>query len=257
MEAPTVGSVLLAGILLKLGLFGLIKFLFPIFPYGTAVFSPFVIVLALIGVIYASISTIVQIDMKKLVAYSSIAHMNFVVLGLFVFNFQGFVGGLSLMISHGLVSSGLFLCVGVLYERYKTRLFIYLGGLHRVMPLFNLFFFIFLLANMSFPGTSSFIGEFTILVGIALKNLLICLLSAFTMVFAAAYSLLLYTHVMLGTLNSAFIKKFADLTRREFFYLGLLAFFVLFFGIYPDFMLNGLCFSAPFFIDFINDILQL
>jgi len=251
VEAPTVGSIILAGILLKLGLFGLVKFLFPIFAFGSYIYSPFVIILALIGVLYASISTIVQIDMKKLVAYSSIAHMNFVVLGVFVFNFQGFLGGFLLMLSHGLVSSGLFFCVGVLYERYKTRLLFYLGGLGLFMPLFNLFFFFFILSNMSFPGTFSFIGEITILLGIGLKNLFLCLLSGFTMVFSAVYSLFLYSFVMLGAPNDFFIKKYADISKREFICVLLLSFFTLFFGFFPMFVIDSLYTVVPFYLDFI------
>lgn len=230
------------------------KFLFPVFSFATYIFSPFVIVLALIGVVYASIATVVQIDMKKLVAYSSVAHMNFVVLGIFVFNFQGFLGGFALMLSHGLVSSGLFLCVGILYERYKTRLLFYLGGLGLLMPLFNFFFFFFVLSNMSFPGTFSFIGEITILLGIGLKNFLLCLISGLTMVFSAVYSLYLYSFVMLGAPNVFFFKKFGDLTKREFFLLVFLAFFTLFFGFMPYFILDGFYVVTPYYLDFVLNL---
>lgn len=254
VEAPTIGSIILAGVLLKLGLFGLVKFLFPIFAFGSFIFSPFILILALIGVIYASMSTLIQIDMKKLVAYSSIAHMNFVVLGIFVFNFQGFIGGFALMLSHGLVSSGLFFCVGVLYERYKTRLLFYLGGLSLFMPLFNFFIFFFVLSNMSFPGTFSFIGEITILIGVGLKNFMLCFLSGITMVFAAAYSLYLYSFVMLGSPRDFFIKKYADVTKREFVCLFLLAFFTLFLGVFPMYVLDGFYSMVPFYLDFITTI---
>lgn len=251
VEAPTIGSVILAGVLLKLGLFGLVKFLFPIFAYASYVFSPFVLILALLGVVYASIATVVQIDMKKLVAYSSVAHMNFVVLGIFVFNFQGFLGGFALMLSHGLVSSGLFLCVGILYERYKTRLLFYMGGLGVLMPLFNFFFFFFILSNMSFPGTFSFIGEITILLGVALKNLFLCLVSGLTMVFSAVYSLYLYSFVMLGSPSSFFFKKFGDISKREFFCIFFLFFFTLFFGIMPSYILDGFYVVTPYYLDFV------
>lgn len=254
VEAPTIGSIILAGVLLKLGLFGLVKFLFPIFAFGSFIFSPFILILALIGVIYASMSTLIQIDMKKLVAYSSIAHMNFVVLGIFVFNFQGFIGGFALMLSHGLVSSGLFFCVGVLYERYKTRLLFYLGGLSLFMPLFNFFIFFFVLSNMSFPGTFSFIGEITILIGVGLKNFMLCFLSGITMVFAAAYSLYLYSFVMLGSPRDFFIKKYADVTKREFVCLFLLAFFTIFLGVFPMYVLDGFYSMVPFYLDFITTI---
>lgn len=147
------GSIILAGVLLKLGLFALFKFVFPGFAASSVVYVPLVLVVALIGIVYASCSTLAQIDMKKLVAYSSVAHMNFAVLGMFSFNFYGLAGSILLMLGHGLVSSGLFLCVGSLYDRYKTRLFLYYGGLVRVMPAFSFFFFTLVLANMSFPGT--------------------------------------------------------------------------------------------------------
>lgn len=251
VEAPTVGSIILAGILLKLGVFGLIKFLFPIFTYATFIMSPYITILSLVGVLYASFSTIIQIDMKKLVAYSSIAHMNFAVLGLFCFNYQGFIGSLTLMLSHGLVSSGLFFCVNVLYERYKTRLLLYFGGLSVVMPLFFFYFFVLILANMSFPGTFSFIGEFTVLIGIAFDNIFMAFLAGLSMVFSAIYSLILFSAVMLGKLNNNFIKLFGDLTKREFVILTILVFFVIFFGLFANIILYGLYAISPFYLDFI------
>lgn len=251
VEAPTVGSIVLAGILLKLGVFGLIKFLFPIFTYATFIMSPFLIILSLIGVLYASFSTIIQIDMKKLVAYSSIAHMNFAILGLFCFNYQGFIGSLTLMLSHGLVSGSLFFCVNILYERYKTRLLLYFGGLNILMPVFSFFFFILTLANMSFPGTFSFIGEFSVLLGIALDNLFIAFFAGLSMVFSAIYSLILFSSVMLGKINNHFLKLFSDLTKREFFILLSLVFFIIFFGIVPNIILYGLYSISPFYLDFI------
>lgn len=178
-----------------------------------------------------------QIDMKKLVAYSSVAHMNFAVLGMFSFNFYGLVGSVALMLSHGLVSSGLFLCVGSLYDRYKTRLFIYYGGLLRVMPIFSSFLFILVLANMSFPGTFSFVGELLIFFGLIFVNFLVCILAGSTMVFSAAYSLLFYTNTMLGNMNYFFIKSFSDVSRREFFMIGNLVFFTILLGIFPNIIL--------------------
>ena len=237
VEAPTAGSVILAGVLLKLGLFALLKFLFPGFAFASVVYTPFVFLVALIGIIYASCSTLSQIDMKKLVAYSSVAHMNFAVLGMFTFNFYGIVGSISLMLGHGLVSSGLFLCVGSLYDRYKTRLFVYYGGLVRLMPTFSLFLFILVLANMSFPGTFNFIGELLIFFSLVFINFLICFFSGFTMVLSAAYSLALYTHTMLGNLNYFFVKYFSDVSRREFFMLSSLTVLTLLFGIFPNLIL--------------------
>lgn len=234
VEAPTAGSVILAGVLLKLGLFALLKFLFPSFAVASSVYTPLVFLLATIGIIYASSSTLAQIDMKKLVAYSSVAHMNFAVLGMFSFNFYGLVGSILLMLSHGLVSSGLFLCVGALYDRYKTRLFVYYGGLIRLMPLFSSLFFLLVLANMSFPGTFSFVGELLIFFGLVFVNILLCLVVGSTMVFSAAYSLALYTHTMLGILNGSFVKYFSDCSRREFFMIGILSFLTILFGIFPN-----------------------
>lgn len=187
--------------------------------------------------------------MKKLVAYSSVAHMNFAVLGMFSFNFYGLVGGISLMLSHGLVSSGLFICVGSLYDRYKTRLFLYYGGLIRYMPIFSFFFFLFVLANMSFPGTFSFVGEVLIFFGVIFTNVLICIAAGFTMVLSAAYSLALYTHTMLGNLNIRFIKHFSDVSRREFFILALLACLTVLLGIFPNLIVLVVESNLSFYLD--------
>lgn len=251
VEAPTAGSVILAGVLLKLGLFALFKFLFPLFPASSVIFTPVVFVLSLLGVIYASCSTLSQIDMKKMVAYSSVAHMNFAILGMFSFNFYGFIGGISLMLAHGFVSSGLFLSVGSLYDRYKTRLFLYYGGLIRLMPFFSFFFFLFILSNMGFPGSFNFIGEILIFFGLVFSNLFICLLAGSTMVFSAAYSLALYTHIVLGQLNPIFVKYFSDLGRREFYMFFVLAVFTVFFGIFPNFILVPIEGNAPVYLDLI------
>jgi len=249
VEAPTVGSVILAGVLLKLGLFALLKFVFPGFAASSSVYTPFVFLLALIGIIYASCSTLAQIDMKKLVAYSSVAHMNFAVLGMFSFNFYGLLGSISLMLGHGLVSSGLFLCVGSLYDRYKTRLFIYYGGLIRIMPLFSFLFFTLVLANMSFPGTFNFIGELLVFFGLISVNVLMCVASGFTMVLSAAYSLALYTHTMLGNINSFFVKFFSDVSRREFFMLLVLVALTLLFGIFPNLITLIVESNLSFYLD--------
>lgn len=166
VEAPTIGSVILASLLLKLGGYGFIRFVIPMFPFGTFYFLPILQILGVVSVLYASLATIRQSDIKRIIAYSSIAHMNLIVLGIFTCTFQGLDGAIYLMIGHGIVSSGLFLCVGVLYDRYHTRLLRYYGGVGQIMPLFSIFFFLFTLANMSFPGTSNFIGEFLIFVGL-------------------------------------------------------------------------------------------
>jgi NADH-quinone oxidoreductase subunit M len=257
VEAPTAGSVILAGVLLKLGLFALLKFLFPIFSIASITYSPLVLLLSLLGIVYASCSTLSQIDMKKMVAYSSVAHMNFAVLGMFSFNFYGIVGSLSLMLAHGLVSSGLFLCVGVLYDRYKTRLFLYYGGLVRLMPIFTSLFFILVLANMSFPGTFNFIGELLVFFGLVFVNFFVCLLSGVTMVFSAAYSLALYTHTMLGSLNPFFVKHFSDLSRREFCMIFVLVVLTVFFGIFPNLIIFPLESNLSAYIDVITALFYL
>lgn len=239
----------MAGILLKLGLFALLKFVFPGFAAASSVYTPLVFLISLLGIIYASCSTVIQIDMKKLVAYSSVAHMNFAVLGMFSFNFYGLVGSISLMLSHGLVSSGLFICVGSLYDRYKTRLFLYYGGLVRYMPTFSLFFFTLVLANMSFPGTFSFIGELLIFFGLVFVNVLVCIAAGFTMVLSAAYSLALYTHTMLGNVNVFFVKFFSDVSRREFFILFTLTGLTLLFGIFPNLIVVITESNLSFYID--------
>lgn len=234
VEAPTVGSVLLAGVLLKLGVFAYIKFLLPVFPFASSFFAPLIFVWSLVGLIYASFTTLAQLDMKKMVAYSSVAHMNFAVLGLFTNSWHGFLGCISLMLAHGLVSSGLFFCIGVLYDRYKTRLFLYYGGLLSIMPIFGFLFFVLVLANMSFPGTFNFIGEFLIFIGLAESNLFICLISGISMVLSAAYSLSLFNHVMLAEFNVVAIRKYADLTRRELYVLSTLSFLTVLFGVFPN-----------------------
>ncbi|XBH53684.1 hypothetical protein VPH35_050285 [Triticum aestivum] len=215
VEAPTAGSVILAGILLKLGTYGFLRFSIPMFPEATLCFTPFIYTLSAIAIIYTSLTTLRQIDLKKIIAYSSVAHMNLVTIGMFSRAAAGIGGSILLMLSHGLVSSALFLCVGVLYDRHKTRLVRYYGGLVSTMPNFSTIFFFFTLANMSLPGTSSFIGEFLILVGAFQRNSLVATLAALGMILGAAYSLWLYNRVVSGNLKPDFLYKFSDLNGRE------------------------------------------
>jgi NADH:ubiquinone oxidoreductase subunit 4 (subunit M) len=177
VEAPTIGSVILASLILKLGSYGFLRFTLNMFPLGSEYFNPLVYTLATISIIYASLVTIRQIDLKRIIAYSSVAHMNIIVLGLFSYTHQGIDGSIYLMLGHGVVSSALFFCVGILYDRYHTRLLKYYGGLNQVMPLFAIFFLLFTLANMGFPGTCNFIGEILILTGLFQKNNFIMVLA--------------------------------------------------------------------------------
>jgi proton-translocating NADH-quinone oxidoreductase chain M len=238
VEAPTAGSVLLAGVLLKLGTYGVLRFLIPLFPVASMYFAPLVFLFSLLGVCYASLSTLTQVDLKKIVAYSSVAHMSFVVLGLFGFNIQAVSGSIFLMLSHGLVSGGLFFLVGFIYERYKTRLLPYYGGLVTLMPIYSFFFLSFSLSNMALPGTSSFIGEFLIMLGLFSFNSVAVFVGSFGMVFSAAYSLWLYNRLLTGSLKSLFIRFYSDLTSREFVIMFVLFFFVIFTGFYPSLFLD-------------------
>ncbi|KAL4559295.1 hypothetical protein LXL04_031433 [Taraxacum kok-saghyz] len=233
VEAPTAGSVILAGILLKLGTYGFLRFSIPMFPEATLCFTPFIYTLSAIAIIYTSLTTLRQIDLKKIIAYSSVAHMNLVTIGMFSLNIQGIGGSILLMLSHGLVSSALFLCVGVLYDRHKTRLVRYYGGLVSTMPNFSTIFFFFTLANMSLPGTSSFIGEFLILVGAFQRNSLVATLVALGMILGAAYSLWLYNRVVSGNLKPDFLHKFSDLNGREVFIFIPFLVGVVWMGVYP------------------------
>nr|YP_009775875.1 NADH dehydrogenase subunit 4 [Bartramia patens]QJA16101.1 NADH dehydrogenase subunit 4 [Bartramia patens] len=238
VEAPTAGSVILAGILLKLGTYGFLRFSIPMFPEATLYFTPFIYTLSVIAIIYTSLTTIRQIDLKKIIAYSSVAHMNFVTIGMFSLNIQGIEGSILLMLSHGMVSSALFLCVGVLYDRHKTRLVKYYGGLVSTMPMFSTIFLFFILANMSLPGTSSFIGEFLILVGAFQRNSLVATLAALGMILGAAYSLWLYNRVIFGNFKPKFLQKFSDLNRREVLIFFPFIIGVIWMGVYPEVFLE-------------------
>lgn len=260
VEAPTSGSILLAGILLKLGTYGFLRFLLVLFPYGLIYYTPLVFTIALISIIYGSFATIRQIDLKKIIAYSSIVHMNFALLGLFTNDIEGIQGSLYIMLSHGIVSSALFLCIGILYDKYKTRLITYYGGLVNFMPLFSFFFLSFILSNLGFPGTSSFIGEILVLISVVSYNFKIAIFAASSMVLSAVYSLWLYNRIIFGELRlfgttqkikninyffyTYWFYKFADLTKREFMLLSLFFIFNILFGIYPSLILNCTYISA-------------
>ena len=234
VEAPTIGSVILASLLLKLGSYGFLRFTLPMLPYANGYFSPLIYTTATVSIVYASLVTIRQIDLKRIIAYSSIAHMNLIVLGLFSYTQQGIDGAIYLMIAHGVVSSALFFCVGVIYDRHHTRLIRYYGGLVQVMPMFSTFLLLFNLANMSFPGTSNFIGEFLILIGLFEKNSLVLLFAGSGIVLSAVYSIWLYNRIIFGTLKTRYLKNFSDLTSSEFWVLFILATAMLFLGLFSN-----------------------
>jgi len=244
VEAPTVGSVLLAGILLKLGVYGFLRFSLPLFPDASLFFSPLVYLLSILGIIYASMSAIRQTDLKRIIAYSSVAHMNLVTLGIFSFNILGIEGSILQSISHGFVSGAMFLLVGILYDRYHSRLLFYYGGLVHMMPVYSALFLIFTMANIALPGTSSFIGEFLLLVGIYKSNILVSIFAALGVILCGAYSLWLYNRVIFGNLKINHTLIFKDIDFREISILLPLLFLVLLMGIYPSFFLDYIHFSS-------------
>ena len=233
VEAPTGGSAVLAAIMLKLGCYGFLRFMLPIVPDASHEFAPVVITLSLIGVIYIGLVALVQQDMKKLVAYSSIAHMGFVTLGFFIFNELGVIGGLVQMIAHGFVSGAMFLCIGVLYDRVHSREIASYGGVVNTMPKFAAFALLFAMANAGLPGTAGFVGEWMVILGAVKFNFWIGALSASALIFGAAYTLWMFKRVYLGPVVNDDVKGLTDINAREFLMLALLAIAVLAMGLYP------------------------
>jgi NADH-quinone oxidoreductase subunit M len=232
-EAPTGGSVVLAAILLKLGAYGFVRFSLPILPDASRHLAWMMIALSLIAVVYIGFVTLVQTDMKKLIAYSSISHMGFVTLGFFVFNAYGVEGGLVQMISHGFVSAAMFLCVGVMYDRMHTRAIGDYGGVVNTMPKFASFMMLFAMANSGLPATSGFVGEFMVIMGAMKANFWLAFAAATTMVLGAAYTLWMYKRVIFGPIANEHVGHLTDLNQREFLVLALLAAGVLWMGVYP------------------------
>jgi NADH-quinone oxidoreductase subunit M len=239
VEAPTAGSVILAGVLLKMGGYGFLRFSLPMFPEASAYFADMVMVLSVIAIIYTSLVALVQDDMKKLIAYSSVAHMGFVTLGIFSLNVQGVDGAVFQMISHGLISGALFLCVGVVYDRLHTREIKRYGGLVKNMPKYALLFMIFMLGSVGLPGTSGFVGEFLALMGAFKASTLIALFAATGVIFGAAYMLVLYRGVVFGPQVNPDAASMPDLNKREFLLLAPLALMVLYLGVFPNILIKN------------------
>ena len=257
VEAPTAGSVLLAAILLKMAGYGFIRFSIGLFPIASENFVPLIYTLSLIAIVYTSLVALMQDDMKKLIAYSSVAHMGFVTLGIFTMTQQGLEGSIVQMISHGLVSAALFLCVGVVYDRMHSRLIITYGGLVSTMPKYAILFMVFTLAAVGLPGTSGFVGEFLILMGVFQKSFLVAAIASLGVILGAAYMLWLYKRVIFGELINKDLLKMLDLNKSEIFILISLAIPVLFFGFYPEPLLNTIELSISNLIDSYNYNLSL
>ena len=233
VEAPTAGSVILAGILLKMGGYGFLRFSLPMFPLASADFAPLVFTLSVVAIIYTSLVALMQEDMKKLIAYSSVAHMGFVTMGIFAMNQEGVQGAIFQMLSHGLVSGALFLCVGVVYDRMHTREIAAYGGLVNNMPKYAVAFMVFTMANVGLPGTSGFIGEFLTLLGVFQVNTWVAFFATTGVILSAAYALWLYRRVIFGALTKESLKGLLDLSPREKAILYPLVVLVIFFGVYP------------------------
>ena len=233
VEAPTAGSVILAAILLKMAGYGFLRFSIPMFPIASEFFTPLIYTLSIIAIIYTSLVALMQDDMKKLIAYSSVAHMGYVTLGIFTFTKQGIEGSIYQMISHGLISAALFLCVGVLYDRLHSRMINTYSGLVNHLPKYSFLFLIFALAALGLPGTSGFLGEFLILTGTFQKSYLAAMLATFGVVLGAAYMLWLTKRIIFGVTKNSEIKNLKDINKSEMIILIMLAFFIIFFGFYP------------------------
>ena len=238
VEAPTAGSVLLAAILLKMAGYGFIRFSLGLFPVASEIFTPLIFALSIIAIIFTSLIALMQEDMKKLIAYSSVAHMGFVTLGIFTIQQQGIEGSIIQMISHGFVSAALFLSVGIVYDRMHSRLISTYGGIVSIIPKYSVLLMVFVLASLGLPGTSGFIGEFLILMGVFKINFLVAVLASIGVILGAAYILWLYKRVIFGDLINEDLKKMLDLNKSEFFILSCLAIPIILFGFYPEPLIN-------------------
>ena len=237
VQAPTAGSIILAGVLLKLGAYGFLRFSLPLFPDASVFFTPFIFTLSIISIIYVSILALAQTNIKKLIAYSSIAHMGFVTLGIFSNNIEGLHGSYFQMISHGLISAALFLSAGSLIDRTENKEIVFYSGVYKKMPIFSLFFLIYILGGIALPGTTGFIGELLVLIGMFKINFLLAFFAGTGMILSACYFLWLYGRIILGETNNR-VNKLIDLSKREVFIYFLLMFFIIFLGLYPDFLIS-------------------
>ena len=238
VEAPTGGSIILAGVLLKLGLYGMLRVLIVLFPIANIYYTPLVITLSFISVIFISIIILQQIDLKKIIAYSSIAHMNFAVIGIFSNNIYGIEGSIFTMLSHGLISSMLFFCIGVLYDRYGERNLLYYSNVVQIMPFFSFFFFFSIIANLGMPGTSSFIGEFLLLLSLSFKSIFLLFIMSLTLFLTTIYCIWLFNRICFGYMSKKYIIIYKDLIKFESLILIIFTILILFFGLYPNCILN-------------------
>jgi NADH-quinone oxidoreductase subunit M len=249
VEAPTAGSMILAGVLLKMGGYGFLRFSLPMFPLASEFFAPLIFTLSIIAVIYTSLVALAQSDMKKMIAYSSVAHMGFVTIGIFTMTEQGIAGAMFQMISHGLVSAALFFCVGVVYDRLHTREISAYGGVATVMPRYAVFFMFMMLASVGLPGTSGFVGEMLVLVGAWRASSWVAFFTATGLVLGATYMLWLYRRVMFGAIANDQVKAMEPMQMREFSIFLPLTFLVLLFGVYPMALLDVMAVSIQFVLD--------
>ena len=249
VAAPTAGSVILAAILLKMAGYGFMRFSLGLFPVASDYFTPLIFTLSIIAIIYTSLVALMQDDMKKLIAYSSVANMGFVTIGIFSLTKQGLEGSIIQMMSHGLISAALFICVGVVYDRLHSRMISSYGGLVNIMPKYAFVFMIFTLAALGLPGTSGFVGEFLILVGTFQINIFVAVFASLGVILAAAYMLWLYKRVIFGKMASSEIKEMKDLHKTEIYIFASLVFLILFFGIYPEPLFNTIDISVSNLID--------